>query len=259
VALLLLVPGLGGGARAGEIEAVVRYYFADRSFPADSFSAATHPSAGAYKTQLRLTGRQALWDGFLADYDLRYGFATRTDTGGGMRTVHTSNGPEDQVIGIRHALGEYDGISQAVRFSVVAPAGPGNAVPALGSGQWAIEPTYFIGFDPGLWNLHIGFDIGARTFLDGASSQIRTHLQVRMPVTPRLELAAEVSFRRSLLFAAYRPARDSQEPSNILRPGIEARYRLADGLESVLAYQVYAAGMDERAYQRLIVGLAFAY
>ena len=255
---LLLAPGLCGGARADEFEAAMRYYFADSSFSASSFSAATHPSADVHKSQIRLTGQQTLWDGYLADYDLRYGFAYRADTSGGMRVVDTSNGPEDQVIGIRHAFGRYGGVSHAGRFSMVVP-GPGHASPSLGSGQWAMEPAYFIGFDPGLWNLHVGFDIATRVFLDGASTQLRTRLQIRMPVTARLRVAAEVAFRRSMVFGAYRAPRDSEELSNILRPGIEARYAWADGLESVLAYQVYAAGMDGRAYQRLTVGLALTY
>ena len=68
---LLLVPGVCAGARANEVEAAVRYYSADSSFPADSFSAATHPSADMHKSKIRLTGQQTLWDGFLADYDLR--------------------------------------------------------------------------------------------------------------------------------------------------------------------------------------------
>lgn len=255
--MLLFCPG--GQARANEVEAAIRYYTADSVFPANVFSGDTRPDASAHKTQIRLTGQQDLWGGFKADYDLRYGFAYRARMVGGMRQAASSNGWEDEKIGLRHGLGSIGNVSQAVRFSVVIPGGADKLTPSLGSGQWAVEPTYFIGFDPGFWNLHMGFDIGSRVFTDGGSAQIRTHFQISAPVSDRLSLAAEVSFRRSLLFSAYRPLRDEGELNNLLRPGIEARYALAPGLESVMAYQIYAAGMGGRAYQRVIAGLAITY
>lgn len=256
---LVMTCGLCGQARANEVEAAVRYYFADSVFPANDFSGDTYPGASVHKTQIRLTGLHDLWGGFKADYDLRYGFAYSAKTVGGMRMAATSSGMEDEKIGLRHSLGQIGDFSQAARLSVVIPGGADKLTPSLGSGQWAVEPTYFIGFDPGFWNLHAGFDIGSRVFLDGGSAQLRVHFQVSAPVTDRLSLAAEVSFRRSMLFSAFRPVIDDGELNNLLRPGIEARYKLDEGLESVMAYQVYAAGMDGRAYQRVIAGLAITY
>jgi len=253
--VLAFLPGLT--AHADEIEATARYYSADSVFPANRFSSDTTPGASVHKTQIRLAGQQTLWDGILADYDLRWSSAYRSDRRSGVSA--SSSGLEDQKIGIRHSFGRWGGVSNAGRFAVVVPGGADKLTPSLGSGQWAVEPTWFFGFDPGLAGLHVGIDIGSRVFLDGGSAQIRTHFQVSAPVSERLRLAAEVTFRRSMLFSAYRAPRDGGELSNILRPGVSAQYELADGLESVMAYQVYAAGMDGRAYQRFTIGLAVTY
>jgi hypothetical protein len=259
VSALLLVPGLCMPAHADEVQALVRHYFADSIFPADSFSTETHPGPDARKTQLRLTGRQTLWDGFQADYDLRYGFAYRASQAGGMRLAYASSGMEDQKIGLRHSLGRIGDMAQALRLSVLIPGGNDTMTPSLGGGHWALEPTYFLGFDPGAWGLHVGSDLGARIFTDGGSVQIRGHMKVSMPVSPSLQLAADVSVRRSVLLGAYRAPLDDGELSNFVRPGIEADYTLADGLKSVMAYQVYVAGMGGRAYQRITLGLAITY
>lgn len=262
---MLLAPGMARAAAwvpsagSGEVELMLRGSFADRSFPADSFSARTHPSADEHATQIRVTGEHGLGNGVSLDYDLRYGFLYRAKTKKGVTTVDTNDGLQDQRIGLNYALTQTGTFADALGLGLVVPGSSAAGKPGLDSGHWALEPVYRIGFKPGFWKLVADLDLGSRVFTDGGVAQFRTHLEVGAPVLHRLRLAAKLFFVRSARLGGYDALRDRSELYNILRAGVEAKYRVADGIEPYLAYENYIAGMGGHASQRFTIGIKLKY
>jgi hypothetical protein len=246
-------------AGSGDVEALLRYDYADRQFPANSFSGATLPGSSEHKTQIRLLGEQGLGGGFSLDYDLRYGFLYRSKVRNGIRTVVTNDGLQDQKIGLNYGLTQDTGFADAIGLGVVLPGSSATGSPGLDSGQWAAEPVYRLGFKPGFWNLTTDFDIGTRIFMDGGAAQFRTHLEIRVPVVHGLHLAGKLFFVRSARLGAYNDLRDHGELYNLFRVGIEAAFHLTDHVEPVLAYEDDVAGAGRHASQRFTIGVKINY
>jgi hypothetical protein len=244
---------------SGEAEIMLRGSFADRSFPADSFSSTTHASSTEHKVQLRIRGEHGLGNGFSLEYDLRYGFLYRSKLKKHQLLVDTNDGLQDQRIGISYALTRKADFADAIGMSVVIPGSSAAKIPGLDSGHWALEPVYCIGFKPGFWHLTANLDAGSRIFTDGGVAQFRTHLELGAPVLHHLRLAGKLLFVRSARLAGFDYQRDHGELYNVLRAGVEAKYRVAAGIEPFLAYEYYLAGMGGHAHQRLAIGVKLKY
>lgn len=246
-------------AGTGEVEPMLRYSFADRAFPANSFSTSTEPSTEEHETQIRLRGEHGLGDGFSFDYDLRYGFLYRSKVKKGVTTVDTNDGLQDQRIGLNYALTQDQDLADALGLSIVIPGSSAAKIPGLDSGHWALEPVYRIGFKPGFWHLSFDLDLGSRVFTDGGVAQFRSHLEVAAPVFHRLRLAGKLFFVRSARLDGYDDLRDHGELYNLLRLGVEAKYRVSDGLEPFVGYERGLSGMRGHASQRFTIGLKINY
>lgn len=249
------IPAAGNG----EIAPMLRYAYGDQSFPADSFSTATMPGSSEHKTQIRVTGEHGLGDNLSIVYDLRYGFLYRSKTKHGRTTVDTNDGLQDEKIGIDYGLTQAKVFADSVGLNVVIPGSSAAGIPGLDSGHWALEPMYAIGFKPGFWHLTAEWDIASRVFTDGGIAQFRTELEIGAPVLRHLHLAGKLFFVRSARLGAYNDLRDHGELYNLLRAGIEAKYRVTDGLEPFVAYEDYIAGMGGHASQRFTLGIKIKY
>lgn len=260
---LFLAPAHAGAwipaAGTGEMEPMLRYSFADRAFPADSFSTTTQPSTKEHETQIRLRGEHGLGDGFSIDYDLRYGFLYRSKAKKGVTTVDTNDGLQDQRIGLDYALTQDEDFADALGLSITIPGSSAAKIPGLDSGHWALEPAYRIGFKPGFWHLTADLDLGSRVFTDGGVAQFRSHLEVAAPVFHRLRLAGKLFFVRSARLGGYDDLRDHGELYNLLRVGVEAKYRISDGVEPFVGYETGLAGMRGHASQRFTIGIKIKY
>ncbi len=243
----------------GFIEPMIRYSFGDQSFPANSFSTATHPSSNEQKTQLRLLGEHGLGDGFSLDYDLRYVFGRRSELKKGVDVVKTNNGLQDQRIGLNYGLTQDADFADAIEIGLVVPGSSSEKSPTLDSGHWAIEPVYVLGFKPGFWNLTGHLDVASRIFLDGGAMQFRTHLEIGAPVFDGVHLAGKLFFVRTAQMGGFSNLYDKGELYDLLRIGVEARLPLTSNIEPVLAYEDGIAGIGGHAEQRVTVGVRLCY
>ncbi|MBU6444443.1 MAG: hypothetical protein KGR48_11085 [Alphaproteobacteria bacterium] len=246
-------------AGSGDIEAMLRYDYADQQFPANSFSSATQPGSSEHKTQIRLLGEHGFGNGFSLNYDLRYAFLYRSKVRHGVRTVSTNDGLQDQEIGLNYTLTQQSGFADAIGLGLVIPGSAATGSPGLDSGQWAAEPVYRLGFKPGFWKVTTDFDIGTRLFMDGGVAQFRSHLEIRVPVMRGLHLAGKLFLVRSARLGAYNDLRDRGELYNLFRVGVEAAYHLTDQIEPVLAYENDVAGAGRHASQRFTIGVKINY
>lgn len=116
-----------------------------------------------------------------------------------------------------------------------------------------------IGFKPGFWQMTGLWYVGPRIFTDGGIAQVRTELEVEAPVLHHLDLAGKVFYVRSAQLSSYNRLRDAGEVYNLLRLGVEARYKMADGFQPFVAYEDYVAGKGGHASQRVTIGIKVAY
>ncbi len=246
-------------AGSGDVSAMVRYAFGDQAFSPTSFSSSTSPSSKEEKTQLRVTGEQGLGNGFSLTYDLRYGFLYRSKTKHGHTTDNTNDGLQDEEVGLDYGLTQTDAFSDALGLSLIIPGSSAVKIPGLDSGQYALEPDYMIGFKPGFWDITGLWYAGSRVFTDGGIAQFRTELEIEAPVSPHLDLSGKVFYVRSAQLSGYNSLRDSGELYNLLRLGVEARYKMDDGLEPFVAYEDYVAGKGGHADQRFTLGIKISF
>ncbi len=244
-------------AGTGTVEPMVRYAFSDTAFPADTFSTETRASSSEQKVQFRITGDYGLGDGFSLNYDFRYAYRHSSDKTAGGSSHRSSSGFQEQRIGLDYGLTQDPAFADSIGLGVIVPGGGARSV-HLDSGRWAVEPIYNLGFKPGFWKLSGYFDVGSRIFLDGGATQFRTHLGIGAPVLDGVWLSGKLFFARTVRMGAY-DARDSGELYNVLRLGVEARFRLTDSVHPVLGYESEVAGMGRHAEQRLTVGCKLSF
>lgn len=246
-------------AGRGEVEPMLRYSFADRSFDATSFSSKTHRSTKEQAAQIRLTGDHGLGHRFSLVYDFRYAYLHQSKTKKGTTIVDTNKGLQDQLIGLNYGLMQRKDFADAVGLSIIYPGSPAGAHPALDCGQWALEPDYFIGFKPGFADLTADLAFGARVFLDGGVIQFRTHFKVSAPITLRTQLFGKLLFIRSVRMSGYNELRDRAERYDILRLGIGMQFRVTKNIDSILAYDEDVAGIAFHANHRFTIGVKVKY
>jgi len=246
-------------AGAGEMEPMLRYSFADKSFGANSFSSRAHRSTKKHATQLRLTGEHGLGHRFSLVYDFRYAFLYESKSKKGLAIIHTNKGLQDQRLGLDYGLTQGKKFADAVGLSIIYPGGPTGASPALDCGQWALEPDYLIGFKPGFAGLTASLKLGARIFLDGGVTQFRTNVEVSAPVGHRVRLLGKLFFVRSARMSGYDKLRDRAERYDLLRLGVGMQFRVTKNIAPILAYEEDVAGMASHADHRFTVGVKAKY
>ncbi len=246
-------------AGTGVVEPMIRYSFGDQSFPAQPFSFATHPSSNEQETQLRLLGEHGLGDGFSLEYDLRYAFRRRSEVKNGIDVVSTNSGLQEQRIALNYGLTQDTDLADSVGLGLIIPGSPLSERLPLDSGQWAVEPVYGLGFKPGFWNLTARMGVASRIFLDGGAAQFRTQLEVGTPIFDGVHLAGKLFFVRTARMGGFDVLHDRGEIYNLLRVGAEAKFRLTDSIEPVLAYEDGIAGTGGHSEQRLTLGVKLCY
>lgn len=248
------IPAAGSGA----IEPEYRYSFADRSFPANSFSTSTDASSKEIKSQIRIEGEQGLGDGLAIDYDLRYAFIHRSKMSNGQLEQSDYRGFQEQRITLSYGLTQDTDFADAIGVGIVTPGGNGSSA-HLDSGRWAVEPIYRLGFKPGFWHLTGNFDVASRVFLDGDAAQFRSHLEIGAPVLDGVQLSGKLLFARTARMSGFEPIRDGGELYDLLRAGVAVRFDLTDHVAPSFVYEKDIAGMGRHASQRFSIGLKISF
>lgn len=247
------IPGTGQGV----VEPMVRFYRASRAFPADRFTTSTQPSSTEEETQYRVIGRHGIGHGLSIEYDLRAGTAEKIRYKHKKRITSDASGLEDQVVGLNFGLRQSRHFADSATFNVVFPTGSRTSVPALGSGNWAVEPDYQLGIAHG--PVTATLLMGPRLFLDGGATQLRASLWVGTGVSPRLSVAGTLFYARTVGVRSPVSAADQGELYNLLRLGARFGYKISRKVKPFLAYEVNVAGKGIHAGQRFTVGVALRY
>ncbi len=262
---LLMVPGTAWAdpwiptAGTGTAKPMIRLSGADRAFPASGFTTTSQPSSAATQTQLRITGVHGLGYGFSLEYDFRGAFLHNSKRKGKNDIVTNSSGLQDQKLGLNYGLIQTPSFANSVTFNIVIPTGSNSRSPALGSGQWAVEPDYQMGVTFAGGRGFSTLQIGPRVFTDGVATQVRTYLNVGYKPIDRLTLVGSAFYVRTIVNRTRVPVNDTGELYNLLRFGVTAEYQATKRLRPFVAFETNVAGKGIHASQRLTIGLAIRY
>ncbi|HVC62940.1 MAG TPA: transporter [Acetobacteraceae bacterium] len=243
----------------GTVKPMIRFFRGNRAFPTSGFTTNTQPSSTETHTQFRITGEHGLGHGFSVEYDFRDGFLGNSKFRQNKKMVANSSGLEDQKIGLNYGLRQTRSFADSATLNVVIPTGSASSTPRLGTGRWAIEPDYQVGFSFNGGRVFSTLVAGPRAFLDGAATQLRAELEVGVSPIRRLTLSGTVFYVRTLQQRSQLPAIDQGERYNLLRFGVQAEYRWTSMLRPFVGYDVRVAGKGIHAGQRFILGLAIHY
>jgi len=246
-------------AGTGVTKPMIRRFTGNRAFPAGGFTTNTRPSSTDTQTQIRVTGVHGLGDGFSLEYDFRAGFLRKSARKRKREIVSGSAGLEDQEIGLNYGLRQTKAFADSVTLNVVAPAGSASSTPHLGTGRWAIEPDYQVGFSRNGGRVFSTLEVGPRIFLDGAATQLRAALEVGVVPVRQLTLSGSVFYVRTIVQRSRLAVSDRGELYNLLRLGVRAEYRLTKALRPYVGYDVAVAGKGIHAGQRFVLGVAIHY
>lgn len=246
-------------AGTGTVKSMMRWSGGDRGFPASGFTTNTQPSSAATQTQLRVTGVHGVGDGFSIEYDFRGAFLHNSRRKGKKDIVADSSGLQDEKIGLNYGLRQTTAFADSVTFNIVVPTGSASRSPALGSGQWAIEPDYQAGITFAGGRAFSTLQIGPRTFADGVATQVRTYLNVGFMPIRRLTLVGSAFYVRTIVQRTRVPVNDTGELYNLLRFGVAASYAVTKQFRPFIAFESNVAGKGIHASQRFTVGLAIRY
>ncbi len=205
----------------------------------------------------RITGTQGIGGRFSIEYDLRAARLEKIRYKRGSRVMQSASGLEDQEVGLNYGLRQGRGFADSIELNVVAPTGRASGVPQLGAGHAALEPDYQFGVARGRFFATVL--TGARVFVDGAATQLRTDIDVGFHATSRIELAGTLFFVRTVVRNAPLPPADAGERYDLLRPGVRIRYRVSRHFKPFLEYEDAVAGKAIHAGRRITVGFAVDY
>jgi hypothetical protein len=247
------IPSAGNGV----VKPMVRLFHADEAFSPDAFSLDTQPASTRDLTQYRLLGVHGLGHRLSLEYDLRAGEASSTRMHHGQLVTESSGGLQDQEVGLNFGLRQTRAFADSVSLNLIAPTGSASASPALGTGQWAVEPDYQLGLSRGPVGLTL--QLGARVFPDSGATQLRTTTELAVRPFRRFSLTGSAFLVRTLKQGHSVPLPDQGEMYDLFRVGVGAEYRLTRAIRPFVAYQIDVAGKAIHSGRRLVVGLAVHY
>ena len=239
---------------------IVRYYYADHTFPSTSFDRTKTPSSSTDReTELKVTGEYGLSSNFALGYDLRAAKIEKTKHG----VTASASGLEDQVVGLIYSLRRNQQFAHTLALNVVLPVGSTTTSPALGAGSYALEPDYQIGIvDHSIGRfISATLGLGPRVFVDTGTTQLRASLNLGAGITQKTSVfgtlfySHTVSGNSTVVQGDY----DQNEIYNILRGGLTLEYTLTKSLRLIGAYEVDIAGRDIHAGHRINAGVAWHY
>jgi hypothetical protein len=241
----------------GRIEPMVRFFDATHAFSPASFGSATLPSSEERYSMYRITGTQGIGGRFSIEYDLRAAHVDKIHYSHGSRLEQSASGLEDQEVGLNFGLHQGRAFADSIELNVIAPTGTASGSPQLGVGHAALEPDFQFGVARG--PLLATVTTGARVFVDGAATQLRTDIEVGFNVTQRMQLAGTLFFVRTIVRNAPLPPADAGERYDLLRPGVRIRYRVSRHFKPYLEYEDDVAGKAIHAGRRITLGFTVDY
>ncbi len=244
-------------AGAGYLEAMARQYVATRAFPPTSFSTATTAASEQRDLMYRATGVHGIGNGLSIEYDLRAGHLEKYRIKHGTAVVNSASGQEDQEVGLNYGLRQRARFADSIAFNYVVPTGSTHSIPALGTGQAAVEPDYQLGVD---WRrMTATLKVGPRMFIDGGAAQMRLDMGVGVELLHRMEITGTLFVVRTVHLRSPLTAAEAAENYDLLRPGVKLKYRLNAHFRPFLAYERDVAGKAIHAGRRVSAGLAYEY
>ena len=244
-------------AGAGDIEAMVRQYVATRAFAATSFGTATTPASEERDLMYRVTGVHGIGNRLSIEYDLRIGHLEKYRIKHHTAIVNSASGEEDQEIGLNYGLRQRARFADSIAINYVVPMGSTHSIPALGTGQAAVEPDYQLGV---AWRgVTATLKTGPRVFVDGGAAQMRLDMGVGVDLLHRVEITGTLFVVRTVHLRSPLTAAEAAENYDLLRPGVKLKYRLSAHFRPFIAYERDIAGKAIHAGRRVSVGFAYQY
>lgn len=247
------VPSAGNGA----FDFSVRQYDATKVFLPNQFSSAMLPGSEQRYTMLRITGEHGLGHRLSIEYDLRAAQVEKIRVHHHKQTTSTAVGVEDQEIGLNFALTQRHGFADSLTLNVVAATGSVKSVPELGVGHTALEPDFQVGIARSGWELQL--KTGSRVFLDSGIAQMRAELDAGIRLTQRLRLGAILFYVRTIGVPNPTPLTDAAERYDLLRPGVELKYRITSRLKPFVEFEQDVSGQAIHGGRRITLGVTYAY
>lgn len=247
------VPSAGNGT----FDFSVRQYDATEVFLPNQFSSTMLPGSEQRYTMLRVTGEHGLGHRLSIEYDLRAARVEKIRVHHHKQTTSTAVGLEDQEIGLNFALMQRHDFADSLTLNIVAATGSASSVPELGVGHTALEPDFQIGISTADWEMQL--KTGSRVFLDSGIAQMRVELDAGVRLTQRLRLGGILFYVRSTGVPNPTPLTDVAERYDLLRPGVELKYRITSRLKPFVEFEQDVSGQAIHGGRRITVGLTYSY
>jgi len=243
-------------AGKGKVKVETRFYRAHAVFPAASFSTSRLPSKKTVTGSLtKIVGDYGLGGKWAFLYHLRFAYLDKSK----KQASFTTFGLQDQTIGIERGLRQGDGFSDAVDLKFVLPTGSTTSVPQLGTGHFAIEPDYEMGFTHHVGKRFVYGDvsIGPRIFTNSGVTQLQTSGELGGRFFRKINVFGTVFLARTLngRTAVGQPGvPNASEYYDLLRVGGGFEFAGWKSLRPMIAYQQGVAGQGIYAGSRLVFG-----
>ncbi len=258
-------PSLAGqqipDAGKGKVKVETRFYRASAVFPATSFGTGRLPSKKLVSGSLtKIVGNYGLGGKWALLYHLRFAYLDKTK----KSAAFTAFGFQDQTIGIERGLRQEERFSDALDLKFVLPTGSTSSVPQLGTGHFAIEPDYELGFTQNIGKRFVygDFSIGPRVFTNSGLTQLQTSAEVGGRFFRKVNVFGTFFLARTLGGRAGlgQPAvPNASEFYDLLRAGGGVEFAGWKSLRPTIAYQRDVAGQGIYAGSRLVFGFTIHF
>ncbi len=258
-------PSLAGqqipDAGKGKVKVETRFYRADAVFPVTSFGTGRLPSKKIVTGSLtKIVGNYGLGGKWALLYHLRFAYLDKTK----KRAAFTAFGMQDQTIGIERGFRQGEGFSDAIDLKFVLPTGSTTSVPQLGTGHFAIEPDYQLGFTRHMGKRFVygDFSIGPRVFTNSGLTQLQTSGELGGRFFRKVNVFGTFFLARTLggRAAPGQPGvPNASEFYDLLRAGGGIEFAGWKPFRPMIAYQRDVAGQGIYAGSRLVFGFTLHF
>ncbi len=240
----------------GKVKVESRFYSANQVFPLTSFGPSRLASNKKFTGSMtKIVGDYGLGRKWALLYHLRFAYLDKTK----KRANFTAFGFEDQTIGIERGFRQTEGFSDAIDLKFVLPTGSTTSVPQLGTGHFAIEPDYQLGFTRNMGKRFVygDFSIGPRVYSNSGLTQLQTSGEVGGRFFRKVNVFGTCFLARTLAGHAglgQPGVPNTSEFYDLLRVGGGIEFAGWGPLRPMIAYQRDVAGQGIYAGSRIVVG-----
>ncbi len=262
---LWFAPSLAGqeipGAGKGKVKVETRFYSADSVFSASTFGSTTLPTKTKITGRLtKIVGDYGLGGKWALIYHLRFASLEKAK----KRATFTAFGLQDQTVGVERGFRQSESFSDGVALKFVLPTGSTTSIPQLGTGHFAMEPDFQLGFTRHLGERFVygDFSLGPRVFTGSGVTQLRSTGEVGGRLISKVNVFGTFFLARTL-DGRTGPAEpgipNASEFYDLLRVGGGIEFAGWKFLRPMIAYQTDVAGQGIHAGSRIVVGFTFHF